>query len=182
MLMKAKKGFTFDPCHGCGQVPTQYGGRKKDAVCSECSQTLSLAKRAAHDQKQRGDAVVVAIPTQSHWLPYLYEKEGDRGIQKAFWELAIASSAPRMDCSFSGASKRLIPPGRSDSWSPHAPEDYRLMPSGVADSLHALFDAIGKGLDGNYNAGKRDGSNLLNQLASGGITTEKFNEWSLSSQ
>lgn len=181
--MRAKKGYTFDPCHGCGEVPDGYEGRKKDAVCSNCRQTLNLAKKAADDQKLRGDAIVVAIPTQSHWLPYLLERgsfDERNAIQRAFWAVALASSAPHLDGGLRQA-KYLVTSRSGDHspWSAYGPEDFRLMPAGVATSLDVLYSAIRKGLETCYSEGKKDGSNLLGQLASGGITADKFNDMAL---
>lgn len=68
-MLRARKGYTFDACHGCGQVPTGHQGRPKTGVCSNCAQTLKLAQRLAEEQTAAGTEVLpVGIPTQPHWL------------------------------------------------------------------------------------------------------------------
>ncbi len=71
MMKRAKKGYTFDVCHGCGQVPSHWEGRPKDKVCSNCENTLKLARQFNVEQASKTDIVKVGIPTQSHWLPYI---------------------------------------------------------------------------------------------------------------
>ena len=133
-MIRARKGFTFDACHGCGQTPSDYQGRPKDGVCRNCAQTLKLARRFAEEQTAPGTEIKpVGIPTRSHWLPYLSQASDLGGekipdIQHEFWKLALLCSQPaieRVDASLVLAKSKK---GESNDWSPHYPEDVRLMP------------------------------------------------------
>ncbi|MES2877522.1 MAG: hypothetical protein V4713_03800 [Pseudomonadota bacterium] len=184
-MTRAKKGYTFDACHGCGQVPSDWQGRPAKGVCSNCQQTLDLARRLAKEQTAAGAAMLaVGIPTQPHWLPYLTQASNFGGekrpnIQNEFWKLALLCSSPAIERAAN--PQVLAKPKKNErmDWSPHRPEDVRLMPAGIAAQFDTLFDAIRQGLDAAREEGKERGQSLLGQLASGDITANKFNEMTL---
>lgn len=183
--MRAPKGQTFDPCHGCGQVPQHYLGRPKTGVCSNCQHTLQLAQRIAQDQAA-AEMKVVGIPTQPHWLPYLSEAHDDAfnrtrpSIRDEFWKLAVLCSSPAIETSAAWPPVLVQPrSGESRGWSPARDEDKRLMPPAVADQFAALFEAIRLGLPAAYQDGKQRGQSLLGQLAAGEITANAFNDMAI---
>lgn len=183
-MLRAKKGFTFDPCHGCGQVPSDWQGRPKDKVCSNCANTLQLARKFTDEQAAIGDVVQVAIPTQPHWFPYIPHSNIRRqqmGTQETIWQLALSCSSPSIENTGVAGVPRLIPVpsnGRTD-WSPHKQEDVRLMPASIAAQFAMLYTVISRELTESYEDGKERGQSLLGQLASGEITASKFNEMSI---
>jgi len=183
--MRAKKGFTFDACHGCGQVPTHWQGRRKDAVCSNCENTLKLANKFADERSGSCEMVQVAIPTQSHWLPYLrlsgIRNSAHVGVQKAIWKLAMDCSSPVFEGADLFEAQYLIPLQKNErtDWRPSRPEDVRLMPKNVAAQFAVLYAAIKHELDNCYAEGKDRGQNLLAQLAAGDLSVNDFNEISL---
>lgn len=179
---RAPRGRTFDPCHGCGQVPSAWNGRAKDQVCNVCATNLALAKKVAEDQT-RADLRVVTVPTAPHWLPYLHRSRSrpDRAdVQAELWKLAILCSVPAMSIPAVKA-QRLVPllDGDRTDWSASRIEDYRSIPAAVADQFAVLYNALRHELVDCYNEGKREGQNLLGQLASGDITANEFNDLTL---
>lgn len=184
-MTRASKGYTFDACHGCGQVPSDWPGRPKMGVCSNCEQTLKLARSMAAEQLAAGNEVKsVGIPTQSHWLPRLPEASsfGRRerpSIRHEFWKLALLCSSQSIESD--GSPEMLVKPEVNErmDWSARRPEDIRLMPAGMAAQFDTLFDAIRQGLEAAHAEGKERGQSLLGQLASGEITANAFNEMTL---
>lgn len=184
-MMRARKGYTFDACHGCGVVPSDCQGRPTKGVCSNCQQTLDLARRLAKEQTAAGaELQAVGIPTQPHWLPYLaqasnFNCEKRPDILDEYWKLALLCSSPAIE--LTAKPQLLAKPKLNEraGWSPYRPEDVRLMPAGVAVQFSVLFDAIRQGLDAARDEGKERGQSLLSQLASGEITANSFNEMTL---
>lgn len=183
--MHAKKGYTFDACHGCGQVPSDWQGRPTKGVCSNCQQTLDLARRLAKEQTAAGTEMQsIGIPTQPHWLPYLaqasnFNSEKRPDIREEYWKLAMLCSSPAIERTAN--PQVLAKPKKHErtDWSPYRPEDVRLIPAGIAAQFDVLFDAIRQGLDAAREEGKDRGQSLLGQLASGDITANQFNDMTL---
>lgn len=183
--MRARKGYTFDPCHGCGIAPTDWQGRPTKGVCSNCQQSLDLARRLAKEQTAEGvELKAVGIPTQPHWLPYLpqasnYGATKRPDIREEFWKLALLCSSQAVEYCATPEILAKARKGERTNWTPHRPEDVRLMPAGTAMQFDVLFNAISQGLSAANAEGKESGQNLLGQLASGEITANRFNEMTI---
>lgn len=185
-MKRAKKGYTFDACHGCGQVPSHWEGRPKDKVCSNCQNTLKLATQFNTEQSNKNEIAKVGIPAQPHWLPYIRSstsrKAGKLDVRSEFWKLAILCSTPSLeDPCFNGVQRLIpIPPGDRPDWSPHEAKDIRLMVSSVSAQFAVLYSAIMQQLNECYEDGKERGQSLLGQLASGDLSVNDFNKMTLS--
>lgn len=174
---RAPKGYTFDPCPGCGGVD-EMSSRPKLGVCRQCRTVLDGHARHVADLAKKGDALFMyGVPEAAHWLPYLteYLNENKSPIQKGFWNLAIAVSEVNVG-GFPENGETLFESQRTDSrhWFGHHAKDYRLMPKHVAENLRTLFNEVKTGLTAAYTQGKSDGSNLLAMLNSGELTTSDF--------
>lgn len=183
--MRAKKGFTFDPCHGCGQVPDHWEGRPKDSVCSNCKNTLKLARKFAEEQSSGNELVQVAIPAQSHWLPYLrqssLQNQACKDVREAIWRLAISCSSPVVKGADFTKAQLLIPVPKNErtDWRPSWPEELRWMSESVASRFATLYMIVRQELDNSYEEGRERGQNLLGQLAAGDLSINDFNKMSL---
>lgn len=182
---RAPAGRTLDPCHGCGLVPSEWRGRPKAGVCDNCRNTLDLAQRAAKEQAARGDEIgEFYLPTQPHWLPYLphdrSEGFGSHPIQTALWKLALAVSSPNVgkDVNYN-ATPIFSNPNPSGSSGHLGRECSRMLRADIAAQLDGLLTTVHAGLQFAHEDGKQDGTNMIAQLAAGGITVNQLNEFTL---
>jgi hypothetical protein len=188
---RAPRGYTYDPCPGCGETKGQP--RPRDGVCATCTHAIAWAKAERDKMANRADAesrvVPVAFPPCSHWLPYLPEK-GKSGspIQQAYHAIVrlVTEDATSVqldvarnqltDCS--RGIDRLIPPHQGgyhgSDWSPYKLDDYRMIDAQLAQPLSTLYDAIRQGLEAAYRDGVQYGRSLLFQLNDGSLSTDDF--------
>lgn len=174
---KAPRGFTYAPCPACGK--SEYlRPRPKDGICSTCRAILDAhAKRVSElGDKNANEVAYFAVPTRSHWLPYISHQGSSDNIRTAFLKLAQTMSEP---CSAwpapenrSNLFKEMKPTGYG--WSGHAIEDFRQMSPSVASAISTLFDVVRTGIDCAYDKGKADGTNLLAMLQAGELTSNEF--------
>lgn len=172
---RAPKGYTYDPCPGCGSGH-DFQPRPKEGVCVSCREVLNAHAKAVGEARVKG-LVAVGVPEASHWLPYIANDPHD--MQKRFHAVALAVSVP----SAGGVdnfddSRRLVlkPPGTNygSDWGPHRITDFRVMPAPVAMALRHLFEGLLQSIPGAYDKGKSDGRNLLAMLSAGELTNAEF--------
>jgi len=175
---RARAGYTFDACPGCGKSDDIYP-RLKSGVCNECRSILDGHARFMGELSSSGDKEYYGIPEVSHWLPYLqdYSNTRDDSVQKAFWNLALAASdanpgglPDRKESLF----ERLESDGGSNRWHGYKETDYRLFNRRVAENLRDLFNKVRLGIDAAYAKGKSDGTNILSMLSRGELSTPEF--------
>lgn len=174
---RARKGYTFEPCPGCGSVDEIYP-RPKTGVCEKCRLILDAHARQVSDLAKKSDVMsMYAIPEYPHWLPYIpsYSDKQKNVIREGFWKLGMAVSDVNIK-DLPENKERLFKPNITDTqpWVAYHPKDYRLMYSHVAENLRALFDDVRAELHAAYSQGKTDGTNLLAMLNNGELTTSDF--------
>lgn len=172
---RAPKGYTYDPCPGCGLVHDSQP-RPREGVCASCREVLQAHSRAVAEGSNQG-LVAVGVPDQSHWFPHILHDAHD--IQKRFHAVALAVSVPSAgEVDYFDESRRLVltPPGMSygSNWTPYRITDFRVMPAPVAKALRALYDGLLQSVPGAYEKGKGDGRNLLAMLSAGELTNDDF--------
>lgn len=172
---RAPRGYTFDPCPGCGQIH-DHQSRPKDGVCASCREVLTAHAKAVSEAQSRG-LVAVGVPEMPHWLPYIPNDQ--HGMQKPFHAVALAVSVPSSGgVDFFDDTRRLvtIPPGTNygSDWGPYRITDFRVMPAPVAKALRELYEGLLQAIPGAYEKGKADGRDLLAMLSAGELTNADF--------
>lgn len=157
------------PCPGCGEVNRH---RKADELCWECKETLKFAKKLQEEFALVPDnKTVVVYGERPYWNGYFYchDAKGDCGrlLQQVFLDLVKSIVVP-----YTGSTEKVtLLLGKIDGLGQRG-----MMSTRTAEAIVALHKAIQPVLDAVYEAGKKDGSNLLMRLATGDIATNEFLE------
>lgn len=154
------------PCPGCGQVK---GGRSASKVCRECE---VLLERAGWMEEQLAeldeDEIVVSFGKGAHWNQYIYTRsDTGRDLVDIFQRIANAGSRPALTYK---AKFNLL--GVIDAFG----EKCVVMTEPLAEAIRDLRIAVQDALKLEYEQGKKDGQNLLRQLADGDISINDFNK------
>lgn len=172
------------PCPGCG-MPDLY--RSSDKVCEACARLLKQA-RTINDWIERGGdkkVELVRVPAENcpHFYPGLYmglpswSCEDRRPLRAAMVRLINLVSEPlKSDCWHEDGAM-LTNPGFKEKW--EGARELRSMDAQVAQTIRDLYDAIALALVSTYNGAKREGQNVLLNLAAGHISIDDFNEQQL---
>lgn len=179
---RASKGYTHDPCPGCGARPTDenlFWQRKKDSVCSECEAKLHRYDRIQEELKAREDVRVYRVEGMVHYLPYIddhlpHEFGVDRPLQAAFHNLLLAASDDAGE--FTEDAKAVIVPldtrgavfYRSPGYMP------RYFRPRTAEAISKLFNVTEQALDATFKAGVERGRKFLADLAAGDLSLNAF--------
>lgn len=158
---RAPKGFTYDQCHGCGEVPQAFYPRPRDGVCSICREVLKAHSKALAEAQDMS-LVAVGIPEQAHRFPYIHHDTSK--LQDRFHAVVMLVSVPANEAiSQFDESNHLIPnTDRSSSyWSPCKKSDFRSMPKPLAIALRALYEGMTESVEGAFKRGKSEGVNFL---------------------
>lgn len=167
---------------------------RKDKLCGTCIDFVERAKAREAEIEQRTDVVAMFFKERDYALPYLFNEpkvNGERVLQHLFWNLAQLVSEPTTDSPDDGDQRDYYAPetvARREAvtiW-PFRQNDrvgefrtVRAIRPEVAAAVKALFVAVRDALDGAHREGTEEGRSLIAQLASGAITSDKFNDIAL---
>ncbi|HEX8342374.1 MAG TPA: hypothetical protein VF624_15835 [Tepidisphaeraceae bacterium] len=143
-------------------------------MCGECKRLLEDGRRFREQVSASltTDGEQVRLPWSYYSIPYIKTPKRDH-LQKAVLQLALVASRP---------SPHLI-----DEYDvPHLLERrdgnnmenqyVRVVPKGFTKAFQSLFFSIQQACDASYRDGKRDGSSVILQLASGDMSVSDFND------
>lgn len=178
---RARRGYTYEPCPGCGIAPTleKGGPRKSKRVCFECLRKLEFATAAERTMAERADLNLVHLAWAAHGQEYLGGRDCGP-VQSAFWELAkTLGEVP--DGPWRNAEQLIRPNRNSPSGSNvhEWPNLSRLVSPAQIQAFRSLWDAVKAWGERTEEHAKQQGSSLLVQLASGQITADQLNERTL---
>lgn len=169
-----RKGVSKQPCHGCGSTDEHWTGQ----VCDECARSIKgykelMAQRAADTSTvlMKGKEVAYALPHISNC-----GTEASRAVQSGFLALQNALSVP--STWHEGIAKERIFDPRNTYRESDWDMQVRIKPE-HAKALGGTYGAVCDAISGAYKAGHSAGRNLLNQLASGQITADEYNNKAL---
>ena len=170
-MSRAQRGYTYDPCHGCGSTDEP---RPAKGVCSVCRAALTnhKAREAEREAVGKDAPRPYRIATESHWWPYI-PHDKDRGAQKAFHKLVFATSE-HLDSERFGNDPRIVDPSSNSSYNNYTRDGRRMFKPSTAKALNAMFDAIHDGMEHAYAEGKEDGRSLLMGLNDGSLSMDDF--------
>lgn len=152
------------PCPGCGEVV--YGRAVKD-VCRKCEILLERAGWMEEQlSKLDGDEIVVSFGKRPHWNEFIYTHSSTgRNLSDILQRLANAGSRSTLTCN---AEFNLL--GKIE----YSGGKYVVMSRDLAEAVRDLRVAVQDALKLEYEQGKKDGQNLLKQLADGDIAVNDF--------
>jgi hypothetical protein len=187
MSNRASKGFTQDPCPGCGARPTDekpYWQRRKSEVCTECRQILDAHARRTEEVRARSsdEPRLYAIPEREWYLPYLREEyetwqpeEKRNVIRKAFHDLFFKVSDVPDEAAEEAVGGVLNPRAEyRRSGSDYSTSVVRLFRPSARDALAHLFDVVHDGLLLARSAGVTRGRSFLADLSEGKMSVKDF--------
>lgn len=149
-------------------------------MCSKC-ENLIRAGRAVEEQKGRKEAKGRIVVLCAEWPPIqVYgAPEIARKLEGAMRELAKCALTP-VPAPHVRYERDLpkVPPhhGRTYFTTDPSGETYWKAPKRTTDAITALDDALREALRAIYEEGKREGSNLLMQLAKGEISVRELSD------
>jgi len=163
------RGQSTKPCPGCGQIGCY---RKSNEVCNDCKLKIKRSEFLEKElTKLTDDEIIVTFGRASHWNKYLHTHSGaGRNLMDIFQRIAESASRESM---IKKSDYVLL--GKIDSFA----EQYSVMPKKLADAIKDLRIDVEKAIEEEYKCGKKDGQNLLHQLASGDLSVNDFNERTL---
>lgn len=162
----ARKGFTYKPCPGFGSS----SGRLVDKVCDVCARYLESERERTSAIAEIVGKTYKAYGTveKPYSLPYV------RGSRDRF-QIAIHGLSEVVSIPYSGWEDvpHVWPRNNGDyvDW-----RTKRMFEPKVAATLGEIYAAVVGLAEEAYKDGHQDGRDLLNQLASGEITADKFND------
>jgi hypothetical protein len=168
--------MTTKPCPSCREVDRW---RKSDEICGSCKKLIEDGKTFRQFVKESDATEVVNVPDpgRSHDYPYIY-RGGERGREfaSAFHKLVWLLAKPVQP---DQQAKHLItaPLGRDGG---HYYGQCAAIQKGARELLDAVYQSAMLMVLDAYKEGKDDGISLLNQLASGEMSVDKFNERAIS--
>lgn len=168
-----RAGYTNKPCPACGvTILHPVGG-----ICEFCRDKLKHYDQIMAERAATPDTVVMVAKEREHALPYISVGAGDatREVQQGFLRLIAHTSTEtgRVD-----GAERIFPVEMyySGSSSAHEWNCYvRIRPDHAA-TIRDTYKAVMKLAQSAYAEGHSRGRSLLAQLASGEMTSDKFNE------
>jgi hypothetical protein len=155
------------PCPGCGQVKSW---RPASEVCTDCKRLLKRAAWLEEQVSRLGDdEIIVYYGSKPHWNEYISSQSNiGRDLMDSFFRLAEATTRPSLasDSTFGMLLGKVEYGGGK----------YTVTTVPIANAIRDLRDLVVKALKSEYLAGKKDGQNLLMQLANGDLSPDKFNQ------
>lgn len=155
-----------DPCDGCGRTD-QY--RKKDQLCYDCKELLTKAYKRLDLKKNPAGKITVLVPEASHWMEYIEHPGSANDPRGPLHRLAlcVGEIVPAK-----GQVKTESLADSCDESSCHPV----VMDRDVFTALKEVIDTVRDCVPAAYRKGRVDGSNLLNELASGEISVRELND------
>lgn len=156
---------TRKPCPGCGE--TVY--RDADKVCNLCQKILEKARDEEEFLKGQTDRVVIGYAERPYWNAdiYTHSKKGDE-IRDRFFDLVKAAAQPMLYYQ----TPEFYVLGKMSSYYPVCATMNRM----AAEAIRDIYEMLNPILKAEYEAGKKDGHNLLMRLANGDLAPNAFME------
>lgn len=170
-----RAGISNKPCHGCGlAIP-----HATDSVCQFCRDKLTGYDRIMRERAAVPDTIIMVSKSVARSLPYLprlgaFNDRGSRDdIQQGFLGIVGALSTPAS--LIDGAPSIFEFNGNPSVELPHEFRCGVRIRRDHGELIGMTYSAVKTAIELAYIDGHRRGRNLLNQLASGEITSDQFN-------
>ena len=165
-------GYTRDPWPCCGKA-VESQRPKADGLCAECAALIADGRRL-RDVMAEGDAVEYVWWSRDYAGPFMPGPQ-HREVVVAFDAVVRVVADVRPDVRPEWPGTPLVEPGRAV----HEYSDFRCAARctpAVRAALAALHKQIASAITAAEAQGRRRGSSILQALASGEVTVDKFNE------
>lgn len=185
---RAHRGYTYDPCHGCGAIPDNNSrGRPKGSVCTDCYTLLNEAKDRRKFLAAQGKQKWFGHNRVTHWNPYFHvgtyyghnNEPETRDLQQAFVDMIFAVALDERGVHeghgryLTGLDGRVV-----DELVDHERREACYcavaLTQQARDAISQLHSLIGRMLPAAYQAGEKHGRSVLFQLAAGEVSQSDF--------
>ena len=159
---------TRKPCPSCKEV-TWYR-RDVGDICENCKNDRKrLEYLEGQFAKINGESAQVYYSPAPHWNQYFHTHGADDELQRDFYDLAEALITPYSGEDFEGEIN-LLGKGSGGSFN----NTRGTLRRDAAEAFVRLHQSMQPLLDAVYQAGFRDGNNLLMRLANGDISPNQY--------